>query len=215
MKKVLALLLLVLLTETATADIPPPPPPKGQKYVSVNNQVVLGKGVTGYVFVERVVRFSPGPQPPTFRKMKLNAEKATAMTAGARRTSVSLLAVSEDKAKEFKTDADLFAALKTNALKAPEIGFNSTTIVSDSVKGQSVEWTYTITSIDAKAIKAKVAGDGANAPTRRRGPPDVEDAPTDSATAAPRGGVWVAGLAATLGVMLGGLWLAGRSRRRA
>jgi hypothetical protein len=33
-------------------------------------------------------------------------------------------------------------------------------------------------------------------------------------TASARGGVWVAGLAAFAAITLGGLWLAGRSRRK-
>ena len=49
---VTTLLAVAAVTNAVRADIPPPPPPMGKKYVSVNHEVVLGKDVTGYVFVE-------------------------------------------------------------------------------------------------------------------------------------------------------------------
>lgn len=219
MRRVLSVLVLAAFASVAVADIPPPPPPKGKKYVSVSNEVVLDKDVSGYVFVKQVTSF-PGMPEPSFAKLELTATKPTAIPEGGRRTFVTLFAVPEDVAKAFKTEADLFAALKTGKLKgAQKIGFSSTATVSDKVKGDSVKWTTTITAIDDKGIKKKVEGEGFEEPKpkpkdgKKDSPDDEDDTPVATAQA-PRGGVLVAGIAATLAVMLGGFWLAGRSRRK-
>jgi hypothetical protein len=224
MKRFLALLTVVVVAGAAVADVPPPPPPKGKKYVSVSAEVVLGKDVTGYVFVQQV---GTGLGRPMFthEKLELTEGKAKAMAAGGRRTYVSLFAVPQDTAKEFKTDAELFEALGANKVKsAHRIGFPGTATVSDTIKGDSVKWTYTITAIDTKTgIKTKVEGEGYEAPKdgtkkdapktgeKKDSPEDEEDAPT---TTAPRGGMWIAGLAAFAALTLGGLWIAGRGRRK-
>jgi hypothetical protein len=218
MNKLLALLTVGAVAGVAVADVPPPPPPKGQKYVSVSSEVILGKGVSGYTFVQQVGMFPGGGA--TFNKLDLSDKKATAMAAGGRRRFVNLLAVPQDEAKGFATDDDLFSALKANKVKgAHHIGFPGTATVSDTVKGDAVKWTYTITAIDTKGIKTTVEGEGAPKPTARpeKAPandsPDEEGAP-GAAVAAPRGGMWIAGLAAFAGLLLGGFWLAGRIRHK-
>jgi hypothetical protein len=213
MNKLLALLTVGLIAGVAVADVPPPPPPKGQKYVSVSNEVVLAKDVTGYVFVQQTVSFPGGGS--NAKKLTLSADKATAIAAGGRRMAVNLVAVPEDAAKEFKTDDELFDAIKAKKVKgAQSLGFNNTVTVSDKVNGNSVKWTYTITAIDAKGIKTKIEGEGYEAPATKPAkdsPEDDADTPTVAQT--PRGGTWVAGLAAFAAIMLGGMWLAGRTRR--
>jgi hypothetical protein len=222
MKKLLALMLVGLVAGDAVADIPPPPPPKGKKYVSVNAEVILSKDVAGFMFVQQV---STGPGRPKFsyEKLELTAGKAKAMPAGGRRSYISLIAVPQDAAKEFKADADLFAALETNKVKgAHRLGFSSTATVSDTIKGDSVKWTYTITAIDPKeGIKAKVEGEGYEQPEKKSRPGDKpekndfpEDDPDAPVVSAPRGGMWFAGVAAFAALTLGGFWIAGRGRRK-
>lgn len=221
MRRVLSVLTLAAFAGVAVADVPPPPPPKGKKYVSVNNEVLLGKGVTGYVFVKQVTNFPPRGKPLS-SKLELSTTKPTPIPEPARRTSATLYAIPEATAKEYKTDDELFDVLRTNKVKgAHHISFGSTAIVSDKVKGNSVKRTYTITAIDAKGIKTKVEGEGyeppaANPRTKegQQDSPDAEDTPTATAPT-PRGGMLVAGIAATLAVMLGGLWIVGRTRRKA
>ncbi|MDY3556918.1 hypothetical protein R5W24_006092 [Gemmata sp. JC717] len=206
MKKLIpALVAALLLANAAAADVPPPPPPKGKKYVSVTNEVVLGKDVTGYVFVQQV---SSGFGAPQFahEKLELTAGQAKAVDAGGRRSFVSLFAVPQDVAKGFKTDAELFEALKANKVKgAHRLNFASTATVSNQVKGKSVKWTHTVAAIDAKTgVKVKVEGEGYEEPKTN---------PKKEGSAVPFKGV-AAGLAVTAGVLLGGFWLAGRARRK-
>lgn len=195
----------LLVASTATADVPPPPPPKGKKYVSVTSEVVLGKGVTGYVFVQQVGS-GFGPPKVTYEKLDLTGGKAKEMPPGGRRTFVTLFAVPEAAAKEFKTDDALFEALKANKVKgAHHLDFPGTATVSDKVKGDSVKWTYTITEIDDKAgLKKKVEGEGHEEPAAK---PKGDKPPALT-------GTFVAGAAAALALLLGGFWLAGRSRRK-
>lgn len=206
-KLLIVLAAALLVARAATADIPPPPPPKGTKYVSVNNEVVLGKDVTGYVFVQRVGQ-GPGAPHFTYNKVELAPGKAVAMPAAGRYTYVSLLAVPQDAAKEFKTDAELFDALKANKVKGVQsVGFAGTDTVPDAVKGQSVTVTHTITAIGAPGIKTKVEGEGL--------PPAGKPAEKDSPLTGSAPGRWVAVVAASAAALLGGLWVVGRGRRKA
>ncbi len=201
-KFLLALAAGLLLANITTADVPPPPPPKGKKYIPVTSEVVLGKDVTGYVFVTQVSTFPA--RGATHAKVELAAGKAVAMPASGRRTFVELIAVPQDAAKEFKTDAELFAALGANKVKgAQRLGFSGTATVADTIKGDSVKWTHTINAIDAKGIKTKVEGEGYEVPVPKKGKEPV----------APFGSLMVGGSVA-LAVVLGGLWLVGRTRRK-
>jgi hypothetical protein len=205
MNKFLAAAVVVLLVANAAlADGLPPPPPKGKKYVSVTNEVVLDKDVSGYVFVRQVVTGFGAPS-YTHTKVELTPGKAAAVADGGRRASVSLLAVPQDAAKEFKTDAELFDALKANKVKGVHrIVIPGTATVSDTVKAASVKWTHTITAVDEKGAKTKVEGEGYE-PT---GPKTKDRPPLAQA------GTMVAGVALALALAFGGLWLTGRSRRK-
>lgn len=224
MSRLLVVVVVAAVAGVAVADVPPPPPPKGKKYVNVSSEVKLAKGVSGYVFVTSVTNFRPAPDKPTFAKAELGAEKATAMPAAGRRTAVALVAVPQAAAAEFKTDADLFAALAANKVKGTQrVEFAGTATVSDAIKGDAVKWTYTVTGIDDKGIKTTAEGDGYEPPKAKKEPKngkepknqdegDEGDEPDAPLTA--RGGPMVAGVAASAALMLGGLWVVGRGRRR-
>lgn len=213
----LALGLSLLIASAARGDARPPPPPKGQKYVNVSSEVVLGKDVSGYVFVTQTFTSNGGGRPSSkFAKLELTADKAVALPTGAR-TSVTLFAVPEDAAKEFKTDAELVEAVRTNKVKGVHnVMCRGTATVSDAVKGNEVKWTYTVTAVNPKdGIQTKVEGEGYEPPAAKKGGDQHdEDAPGVTAYT-PRSGLWVAGVAACAGVKLGGFWLVGRSRRKA
>lgn len=219
----------LVAADVAVADLAPPPPPKGKKYVSVGSEVVLSKDVTGYVFVQE---HGTGPGRPQFsyKKLDLNADKTAAMPTGGRRSYVRLIAVPQDAAKEFKTDNELFDALKERKVKGVHsLNFTGTTIVPVSVKGDTVNWKYTITAIDPKGgIKTKIEGEGHEPPTdtpkkkdapTKDDPDSSETGPSDSFTdsfgrSIPPGGMLIAGLTTFAAILLGGLWLAGRTRRK-
>lgn len=203
-----ALLLAAVAASFARADVPPPPPPKGKKYVDVTNEVLAGKDLKGYVFVQRATSGFPGSQTFTFGKVELDEKKAAAMPAPTGKFgSVALLAVPEDAAKEFKTDKELFEALEKKKVKGvQEVSFTTKATVDDKIKENAVKWTYTVTVVDAKGIQAKISGEGYEEP---KTPDEKKDKPL----AFTEPGYWVAGLAAALGVTAGGLWLVRRGRR--
>jgi hypothetical protein len=202
------LLAALLVATAATADVPPPPPPKGQKYVTVDSAILLGKGVTGYVFVKQDAR---GPGRPQFDYSRVElGEKEPVTLPGGRRAYATLFAVPEEAAKAFKTDKELFDALAADEVKGTHrLGFVGAAAVSDKVKGDAVKWTYAVTGIDAKGgFEVKTEGDGYEAkpekPAGEKKPPAAEPA-----------SLWVAGVAAFAAVPLGGVWFAGRARRKA
>ena len=195
-----------VVANAARADIPPPPPPMGKKYVSVSNEVVLGKDVTGYVFVVKS-SFGPGRPITTQHKLELTPGKAVEIHADGKYGS-ALYAIPEAVAKEFKTDQELYGALELGKVPGVHsIGFGGTTTVSRLVMGKSVKWTTTITGIDANGIKTKVEGKGAEPPNKPE-----KDSPT--AVQTPHGVPCVGSIAAFAALMLGGFWLVGRSRRK-
>ena len=69
---------------------------------------------------------------------------------------------------------------------------------------------YTFEKIDGKTIVIKKKDEPKK--DNGRDGPDGDDAPI---ARTPFGGVWVAGLAAALALLLSGLWLSGRTRRKA
>ena len=183
-------------------------------YISVTNQVLLAKDVSGFVFVEEVTQFLPGRQAPTYKKLDLNADKPVTPTASARRTSVELVAIAKDAAGEFKTDADLFDAIKAKKVKvAGRTYFTGTATVSDTIKGDTVKWTVTVTGVDAKGIQTKISGEGYEEKKPKSGTKDGDEDEDANEPAVAGRSYWVAGLAATLALMFGGMWLVGRSRR--
>ena len=172
------------------------------KKLATDSEAALAKDVTGYTFVTQVTEFRPAPAKPKYAKVALAGDKAVAMPAAGRRAFVALIAVPQDAAREFKSDDDLFAALEAKKVKgAQAFGFPSTATVADSVKGDPVKWTYTITGVDEKGIRTRVEGEGADKQLEKKG---KGPAPVSA---------WMAGGALALALTLGGLWLAGRARR--
>jgi len=194
---------LVLATAgVALADIPPPPPPKGYKYISVENELVVAKDVTGYVFVEIVSNFLPAAE-TTGTKLVPKDGKPLALSAVGRRSFVRVYAVPADAAKGYAKDEELFAALEKNKVKgAHAIAFTGTATVPDSIKGETVKWTTTVTAVGAKGVQKKVEGEGYGKEPKGKRPQA-------------QGGVVVAGVLAALALALGGAWLVGRTRRKA
>jgi len=191
---VAALLAVTLAASAAKADLPPP---MGEKYVSVNTEVILSKDVTGYVFV---LEENHGLG-STCSKLELPAGKAVAIPGG--KLGTTLFAVPEAAAKEFKTDKELCDALEKGTVRGVQnIWFAGRTTVSRLAIRNSVKRTTTITGIDATGIKMKVEGEGYEPPA-----PEKNDKPRA------RGVPCAAVGAMALAVMFGGLWLVRRARK--
>jgi len=199
-----AAILAALAVSTASADIAPPPPPKGKKYVSVTHEVKLGKDVKGYVFVAQT---TTGPGRPMVSTSKLElGEKAATLTSGGRRNSATLYAVPEAAAKEYKTDKELFDAVTGKKVKGVQtLTVYGSATVNDTVKGDTVTWTYTITGIDDKGMKTDVSGDGYEEPKKK------EEKEEKKLTFA-EPGYLIGGLAVALCLAFGGLWLVRRKK---
>lgn len=202
LRSAFALGLMLASAGVALADIPPPPPPKGYKYIAVENELVVAKDVSGYVFVQQVTNYRPRAE-NTFTKIEVKDGKALAVPPGGRRVYVQLFAVPADVAKGYAKDEELFEALeKKRAKGAHSFGFTGTATVPDSIKGEKVKWTTTITAIGEKGIEKKVEGEGYGMEPKGKRP---------QAQAGPV----VAGVLAALALALGGAWLVGRTRRKA
>ena len=138
LRSAFALGLVLATAGVALADIPPPPPPKGYKYISVENELVVAKDVTGYVFVEIVSNFLPAAE-TTGTKLVPKDGKPLALSAGGRRSFVRVYAVPADAAKGYAKDEELFAALEKNKVEgAHAIAFTGTATVPDSIKGARI-----------------------------------------------------------------------------
>mgnify|MGYP001806601241 CR=1 FL=1 len=178
------------------------PPPKGKKFVTVTHEVLAGKDLKGYVFVQQVAQGRFGAYSFTFSKVALDEKKAMTVSVPGARGYASLLAVPEDAAKEFKTDKELFAALEgKKVMGVQSIRFLDLEAVDEKVKESKVTWTYTVTGVDDKGIKTTVSGTGYAEPKK---PGEKEP----QAFAEP--GYLIGGIAAALAVTLGGLWLVRR-----
>jgi len=180
------------------------PPPKGKKFVSASYEVLLGKDVKGYVFVTAATTGGrPGSQRTTYGKVELDEKKAAAMPSPSGRFgTTTLIAVPEDAAKEYKTDQELFDALKDKKVKGVQsVRMLKQETVDEKVKGDKVTWTHTVTGIDDKGIKTTVSGDGYEEPKKE-----------EKKLALAEPGYLVGGLAAALAVTFGGLWLVRRRK---
>ena len=192
----------------AVADIAPPPPPKGEKYVAVTHEVLLGSDIKGFTFVESVSGFGGGAA-IKYRKLELSTTKPVAITQPGRRVGVVLFAVAERDVKKYKNDEALFKALGEQKIDdVHAIGFDATTSIKTTDKRDSVKWTHTITSINGKnGMSTKTVGDG----YRDRKFPT--DGPGETPTAS-QSKFWIAGVAFALAIAGAGLWFARRSRGR-
>lgn len=203
MRQIVALAVVTVVAGFASAD-GLAPPPKGKKFVSVTHEVLAGKDLKGYVFIQQIAKGRFGANSFTFSKVELDEKKATTVPVPAQHGYASLLAVPEDAAKEYKTDKELFAALEGKKVKGVQsINFSNLEAVDEKVKESKVTWTYTVTGVDDKGIKTTVSGEGYEEPKKKG-----EKKPL--ALAEP--GYLIGGLAAAVAVTLGGLWLVRRKK---
>jgi hypothetical protein len=188
----------------AQADIPPP---SGLKRVSLEHKITTDKEYPDYVFYavsggDKVEPVKIDPKTPAVIK-----------AGGGRYRFVNLVVVPKGAAKEYQTDKEFNAAIAsgkvTGQVKA-KTGFDAFTTVKDGDTRRTIVKEYRLEKIDDKdGIVLAMKKDATSAPVKDL--PD-EDPTSEVAAFAPRGGVWVAGLTASLALVLTGLWLTRRNR---
>lgn len=200
MRTTLVVALFALAVATARADVPPPP---GLKRVSVDHKIETTKEFADFAFYtitgfEKVTEVKLDPKKPHTIEGK---------GRGGPFQFCTLVAVPKDAAKAYPTEKEFHVALSKDKvpgqIKAKE-DFSSLTTLKSTDARASVTVTHKLEKVTAKDGFVFAAQE------KKGAKPEVEEE-----AARPRGGLWVAGLAATAGLVLGGLWLAGRSRGRA
>ena len=198
----------VLLASTARADLAPPPPPKGMKYAkAMIHKFTTESEIPDYDFYTLVTE--PGDK-RTVTRVELSPKSPVEWDRSKvhRRSIFKLTAVPKGAAKKYDTEKAFFAALHQGDGKGQlytKDEFWRHPLVKETEK-EPVEAVYTITKVNEK--------DGIVIPVtyeRPKLPPGCEPDEDGSASALPRSGVWVAGLAVAAAFVTGGLWL---TRRR-
>ncbi len=209
MNRLLALLTVGLVAGVALADVPPP---KGQKRITIDHKIATDKEIGDYAFYTLIGRDEPAA-------VKFDP-KTPIVVKGAGRGGIgriaSLVAVPKNAGKNYGTEKEFLDAIKSGKVDGQvtaKTQLPAFTVVRDTDKREVIVMEHTFEKIDAKEgivlkTKAEPKKDG-----DKKDSPEEDDSDTPTAQA-PRGGVWVAGVAAALAVMLGGLWVVGRTRRK-
>jgi|GEM_PF-1788106 len=210
----------------AIADIGPP---KGVKRVVLDHKITTDKEITDYTFYTVL---SAGKGAPKVTQVKFGP-KTPIVIPGAPRGIFGwqgwVVAVPKDAAKSYASNKEFLKAIQDSKVEglAKTLNLDSFAVVKDTDKRNTIVREHAFDKIDGKMILLTTKNDDAipekksGAAPEKKGdgkdsPDDEEDpAPTPGVTAyTPRGGVWIAGVAAALAVMLGGFWLVGRGKRR-
>jgi hypothetical protein len=201
------LVLGLLVAAPVLADVPPP---KGQKRVPLDHKIETEKEYPDYAFFtvtggEKVTAVKLDPKNPLV---------IAGAGRGGRFRLCTLAAVPKDAEKKYGSEKEFHAAIaagKVEGLIRAKGSFDSFTVVKDADKRTTVTDEYKLEKIDAKegiVLAAKKDG-GA------KDPPEEESDESGDGTAtafAPRGPLWVVGMAASAAVLLAGLWLVTRCR---
>jgi hypothetical protein len=142
---------------------------------------------------------------------------------GAKRTGAGrqgwVVAIPKDAAKNYGTEKAFIEAVQKGKVEgmAKTRNLDSMDILKETDKRDIILREHKFERLDGKNIILSTKKDE-GVPTPKPAEPkkdsaDEEDAPP-SGTAAPRGGMLIAGVAAVAAIMLGGLWFVGRTRRK-
>ena len=203
----------LLVGSVAWADIPAP---KGLKRLPMEHKITTEKEYPDYTFFavsggDKATALKLDPKTP-----------ATIAAGGGRYRFASLVAVPKDAAKKYDSEKDFLAAVaggKVDGLLRSKLSFSAFTEVKDSETRKVIVVEYKIEKIDAKegivfAGEKKDSGRPVPPGLPPNDSPEDSDGTTDAAVTAytPRGGLWIAGLAASLALVLTGLWMVRRNR---
>jgi hypothetical protein len=199
MNRLLAAVTGLVLAGTAAADVAPP---KGFKRVVLDNTVTTEKAYPEYAFF--LVSGGDKVEP-----VKLDPKTPLVVAGegrGGRFRLVTLRAVPKDAGKAYPTEKEFHAAVAAGKVEGQVVGktgFGTLAEVKDADPRKVVTREWKLEKIDAKEGIVLTS-----VPEAKKEPSPEEE----EAALAPRGGAWVAGLAAAAAVALAGVWLAGRRR---
>jgi hypothetical protein len=230
MKRSFALLALGFFVATVSADVPPP---KGSKRVTLDWKITTEQEFPDYTFYTAVGGGGKGGKAGEGVTMVKLDPKTTAEIKGAGRSpgigrQGSLYAVPKGAEEKFGSEKEFFTALRMGkvegALRA-KTNFDSITVIKDTDPRTTVVWEYKVEKVDKDGITGKMITEDKKDADKKdtdkkdadKKDPAKKDSPDDDDAAvatAPKGGVWIAGLAATLALVFAGVWLAGRRHPR-
>lgn len=199
MSRTLAVLVLgALAVSVARADIPPP---KGLKRINLEHKITTDKEYADYAFYS----VSGGDKATA---VKLDPKTPATITAGGGRyRTATLVAVPKGADKKYDNEKDFLAAVAKGTVEGmlkAKTTFDAITTVKDSDTRTKLVKEYTLDKIDPK--------DGIVLTGKKDDVKDKPEEESDAVAVAPRGGTWIAGVAASLGLLLAGLWVASRNR---
>jgi hypothetical protein len=189
-------------------------PPPGFKIVRTDHKITTEKDQPDYEFFTVLGK--------DVTPVKFDAKTPAAILAkdhrGPRFMGRAFVAVPTGAAKKYDDEKEFYAAIAAGKVegqvKAKQV-FYAQQQVKDAVQGDTIVLEYKLDKIDAKDGIVLSKKDESKKEGGKDSPDDGDDAPDrEPVASAPRGGMWVAGLAGFAAVMLGGLWLAGRARRK-
>ncbi len=229
-KLVLAAALVGLIAASSVqADIGPP---KGMKRVTLDHKITTEKEWPDYIFftvlggggkggLKNPLAAAEGVTQVTFDP-KTPIEIKGANRGGGIGRQGSFVAVPKDAAKGYDSEKAFLAAIRNGKVEGQlraKGQFDSTTTIKDTDPRTTVVWEFKVEKVDPKEglVGAFVRDAEAKNPEKKdpakKDTEGVDDDEEVAVAAAPKGGVWVAGLAATLGLVFAGMWLAGRRNR--
>lgn len=234
MRRLIAFLALALAAGIAAGDAAPPP---GFRLVTLDYKITTDKDFPDYAFYTVVVDGQ-------VTAVKFDSKTPVSLlgkNGGRRFLGWTLVAVPKDAAKKYDSEGDFHSAIRSGKVegqvKAKEV-FSAQREVKDAGKRNPLLVEYKVTQVGAKGIVLVAQKDEApkEAPKNGKDSPDDDsdfpvrwkcgnDGPEDSFDLftssdappghTPRGGMLVAGLAGFGALTLGGLWVIGRTRRKA
>jgi hypothetical protein len=197
-------------------------PPKGFKRVVVDHKITTDKEIADYTFYTVIYGGKAGPK---VTEVKLDP-KTPIEIPGVKRTGIGrqgwLVAVPKDAAKKYDSEKAFIEAIqksKVEGMARTKGILDSTSSVKDTDTRSTIVKEHKFEKIDGATIVLVTKKDE-GAPGSKKGGDKKDSADDEDEGGAPgvtaytpRGGVLIAGLAAALAAMLGGFWLAGRTRR--
>ncbi|MBA4189207.1 MAG: hypothetical protein C0467_14510 [Planctomycetaceae bacterium] len=215
MKRMLAMFVIVTASVgVARADIGPP---AGFKRLAIEHKITTEKAYPEYQFYsvcgDKVLHVKLDPKSPA---------TIAPVGGGVRYRTATLVAVPIGAGKKFANDLDFHAAIgsgKVEGLVHSKISFSAFTEVKANDDRKVISLEYKLEKIDPKDGIVLISGkEFPKLPVRpgvgKDGEEESEDSDEGTASGyAHRSGAWVAGLAGTFAVVLGGLWITRRGRR--